>query len=146
MWRRYYRKGSEHNARGIIGTSDGGLLLFGFFYPDTGNVLFDAISILKMDCEGNLEWSSDACFIPTIDKLTIFPNPFKDILKIQIPNLKETDNYSIVLYNKLGQKILFQEITNKITAVNTKNLSKALYFYRIVNNNELIEQGKVLKD
>ena len=65
--------------------------------------------------------------------------PFQDISKIQIPNLKDTDNYSIVLYNKLVQKIMFQEITNKITVINTKHLSKALYFYKIVNNNEVIK-------
>jgi len=147
LWSKEYFKGSIHNVRGVIETSDGGLLVFGFTYPKTGTfVLFDAVSILKMDCEGNLEWSSDACYNPKIIDLTIFPNPFQDILKIQIPNLKNTDNYSIVLHNKLGQKILFQKITSKITAINTKNLSRALYFYKIVNNNEVVEQGKVLKD
>lgn len=147
IWSKEYYKGSDHNPRGVIETSDGGLLLFGFTRPETGTfVSSNSISILKMDCEGNLEWSSDACYVPQIFDLTIFPNPFQDILKIQIPNLTETDNYTIALYNKLGQKIIHQKIITKITAINTKTLSDAIYFYTITNNNKIIEQGKVLKN
>lgn len=149
-WYKYYVKGEFLDFKDILETSDGGLLFYGHYNPfyEEGSSFSSSkrLYVLKTDCEGNKEWSADACYVPQIVDLTIFPNPFQDVLKIQIPNLSDIDNYKIKLFNKLGQQIINQQITNKITAVNTILLSDGIYFYTITNNNKIIEQGKVLKN
>ena len=78
--------------------------------------------------------------------LTLFPNPFSDVLKIQIPSLSEKDNYSLALYNQLGQQVVNQKINTKITVINTSSLSKAMYFYKLINHSTTSAEGKVLKN
>jgi hypothetical protein len=58
-------------------------------------------------------------------KLTIYPNPSNDFIKIS--GLKKTENYSI--YNSLGMEIQKGNISD-LEKINIQNLSNGLYFIK----------------
>ncbi len=73
--------------------------------------------------------------------LTLFPNPFKDEIKIQ---LKLNEPSEIILYDITSRKLLQQTFTNT-TTLNTEPLAKGIYIYEVRNNKVAIQNGKVIK-
>jgi hypothetical protein len=68
--------------------------------------------------------------------LSLFPNPVKDELSLQIKNDSFT-NYQIEIYNNLGQKVsenlnsFYQE--NDVINFNTKQFNSGIYLIKIFN-------------
>ncbi len=63
------------------------------------------------------------------DTISIYPNPTKDVLQINLTNA--TNIYSIKVVNTLGQ--ILSEYDNAITSIDTRSLEEGLYFL-IFNN------------
>ena len=76
------------------------------------------------------------------EDISLYPNPFTNVLHINIAN---TDIEEIELYDAIGKSILNITITNKITKISTKNLSKGIYFLRLVTSDGIYTVRKLIK-
>lgn len=74
-------------------------------------------------------------------KISIAPNPFAHLLKLQYLNNEQS---VISLYNFLGQQILQHSFTNS-TSINTEHLVKGIYYYEFEDSSGKISTGKLVK-
>lgn len=83
---------------------------------------------------------------PSLEKLSIYPNPVKDNFKIELPlNTSNTQNVTIYLFDQLGRKVkTLQSDTIEIT-ISTENLSHGMYFIRL-NNGRFWYHGSFIKE
>ncbi|MCF6296276.1 MAG: T9SS type A sorting domain-containing protein, partial [Flavobacteriaceae bacterium] len=73
----------------------------------------------------------------TENEISIYPNPVKDILTINSKGNFET----IIIYNQLGQQVR-EVVSNQI---DISNLSKGLYFVKIISQSGKMEIKKIIK-
>lgn len=78
----------------------------------------------------------------SFNKPLIFPNPNNGSFKIQIEN--EIHDNHIFLYNSLGQKVHEQKLIQGENSIRTINLSKGLYSYTLLQNKQVISNGKIV--
>jgi len=62
-------------------------------------------------------------------KISLFPNPVRDVLNINLPENKETE---IILYTPNGQLIIKKTINNNAT-IDLKSLKSGIYILQIEN-------------
>jgi hypothetical protein len=63
--------------------------------------------------------------------ISIYPNPVKDVLNI---NIEEQGNYSITIIDAVG-KVVYVNQTDKNLTINTSNLSQGIYIVKVKSNN-----------
>ena len=83
-----------------------------------------------------------------IDQLTntsvnSYPNPTSSDLFIQTTTT--LDNATVEVYDMIGQKVLVENLHNTTTRLNLSTLNNAMYQIRVLNNNTLIYQTKIIK-
>jgi len=71
---------------------------------------------------------------------SIYPNPAKDELKLELPN--GLDKASIDIYDMLGKRVYTAELTNK--PINISNWSKGVYVVRVTSEN-IVQTKKFIK-
>ncbi|NLJ83196.1 MAG: T9SS type A sorting domain-containing protein, partial [Bacteroidales bacterium] len=72
-------------------------------------------------------------------KMSIYPNPTKDKFLI------EYEKYCIItLFDMLGREVLNQNINGK-SEINISHLSKGIYSVRVVSENKIIKNSKIVK-
>jgi len=82
----------------------------------------------------------------TLESITVFPNPFKDILDIKIPSNINSTNLSIEIYDVLGRRINIDQTTingNTIRLNTLTAIQSGTYILRIndlENNNSIVRQ------
>jgi len=95
---------------------------------------------------------TSACYLVTVtgiqdlsnaDLIRMYPNPATDALYIQTNMVFE--NASIEVYDMIGQKVLTESVQSNMTRLNIADLNNAVYYVRVVNNNTLIYQNKIVK-
>lgn len=123
----------------IISTNDGGYLTTGYYDGDT--------FLIKTDCNGNIVWDNSSCLLTTEKDVLLFPNPFNDIITIQIPSInKDLDKVKIKITNLLGQNIYSNDYSNQnIFTLYTNEFAQGLYIYSIIINNSIYKSGKIIK-
>ena len=76
------------------------------------------------------------------NEIQIYPNPNAGVFTI---NLKSCDNCFIKITNVLGQIIKTQK-AEMINDFNIKTFEKGIYFITILNNNQPIYKGSIIKE
>ncbi len=79
--------------------------------------------------------------IENISEAVIYPNPAADQFTVKINNSKQKD-YTLELFNMHGQKALSVIILHK-AEISVMELKKGIYFYIILDNNNIIHAGKI---
>lgn len=128
-----------YNIYSVIPTSDGGYLTTGYYDGDT--------FLIKTDCNGNIIWDNSSCLLSTENNVLIFPNPFNDIIIIQVPSInKDNDIVIIKITNILGQTLYNNEYSNQnIFTLNTSQFAQGVYIYSVIINNSIYKSGKIIK-
>ncbi|HWY98995.1 MAG TPA: ice-binding family protein, partial [Bacteroidia bacterium] len=80
----------------------------------------------------------------TNDVAKIYPNPFKSSISITLNDIIQINKCEVVIYNVLGKEVMNTIITNQTTTIGTSMLPSGVYFYRVVNNNTLLQSGKLI--
>src|SRR5690606_26953104 len=73
----------------------------------------------------------------------VFPNPVKDKLMVENPDLKTT---SVKLRSASGKLVANQDVYTKRIEINLKHLPKGVYFVTIEQNGKRLKTEKVLKE
>ena len=103
---------------------------------DVGAFGMNTPAYFCIDNVGNFPLSSN-----TINQeiINIYPNPFSDFIYI---NSKDSDNYTISLFNILGELIIDKKIN--LQQLNLSNLPNGQYFLKIESESGIINE-KILK-
>ena len=75
---------------------------------------------------------------------SIYPNPFIVNSHITINCLGDIKKAKLCLYNTLGEIITNIPLTDQSTIFKTDNLSPGIYFYILVDNDKIIQSGKLV--
>ncbi len=79
----------------------------------------------------------------TNNTVNIYPNPATDVLNIQTSVLSE--NSVLEIYNNLGQKVSSTLLKDNSTQLSISGLNSGIYEARIINNNAVVRQIKIVK-
>lgn len=80
--------------------------------------------------------------ITPVESTKIYPNPFSDLLTIELPeNIKTCE---IVVSNSTGQVILKQHLTERETGIKLNNFPSGMYCLKLIRKGE-VEVHKIIK-
>ena len=80
------------------------------------------------------------------ESILVYPNPFNESATIEINSDKNNGQMKFRMYDLLGKNIVEYIIpanSNKFL-IHKNNLSKGMYFYSLINEEEVIETGKIV--
>jgi len=76
---------------------------------------------------------------------TIFPNPFLGSFLVFNNDFAETfTNNVLKLYNLLGQEIKINELDAQITRIVSDEFNAGIYFYKISNQEKIVQFGRLI--
>lgn len=80
---------------------------------------------------------------PNLD-IIVYPNPATDEVVFKTSSSESVKNYHVEMYNVLGQEVRnFQLYPYQLT-INTSDLARGMYLYRIVDNKIVLKTGKII--
>lgn len=100
-------------------------------------------SIIKFDKNFNVTGIKKESGFSNI-KCLLSPNPGTDFIQIDIFDYKHEKN-NFELFTQTGQKMGRWEFAGDKAIINTEFLKPGMYFYRISNQNQIIDSGKWIK-
>jgi hypothetical protein len=77
--------------------------------------------------------------------LTTYPNPTTDNLTLKIENY-DSQNLSYYLFDVNGKLLENKKVTENETTISMTNLSSAIYFLKVIDNQEEIKIFKIIKN
>ena len=142
-WRKFIGGDKHYYTYSINSTIDSGCVISGIIYDaNWGNQKYDAF-ILVLDSLGNtISDVPDNAYL--FDTALIYPNPGSSELNVLIPeNIKTT---TFELYNSVGVLCKEEQFDSDRLNLNTNELKSGLYFYRLRQGNNIVSQGKWVKE
>lgn len=139
-WTRYYF-GQKFNATiGIIATTDSGVLMYGRQSFD--GVYSDGF-VFKVKEDGSL--TSDKTPELADFEVSINPNPCRDYFSIAIGQNGSVENFELFIYDTIGRLVKKENIASGINKIDVSEMSNNLYLYVLKNKNQIVKQGKIVK-
>jgi hypothetical protein len=77
-------------------------------------------------------------------KVLVYPNPFTTSLNFIINDFTEESNCELKIFNLVGKEVIHTTITKQSTTLVTSNLRSGFYFYKVIENNQVIQTGKLI--
>ncbi len=130
----------------IKATSDGGCIIISGKYELYSGNDYAYIHLLKVNENGELSppISNEEINNSTMKLAFIYPNPSKDFINVRYgAHLK---NVSIEIFDISGKKIFVKNLENPISKIDIQNFKIGSYVYHILNDNKIIEKGKIIKE
>jgi len=76
--------------------------------------------------------------------VTFYPNPFSGSVNIVINGAMKINQCELSIYNALGAEVIYTNITSQTTTIETGSLPSGIYFYKVIDNNQVIQSGKLI--
>lgn len=111
--------------------------------PNYTNPLYD-YSYYYIDDVSLYEQTSVGTHYLDDDKFYIYPNPTKDLLKIDVGRIKNNnEDYTIKIVDTFGKEIFHETLNEEI---NVSKLHQGIYTLQLYQDGKLIGTKKILKD
>jgi hypothetical protein len=78
--------------------------------------------------------------------ITVAPNPFSTFITINIKDVTKTHNYKLLVFNDIGTEVMNSILNQQLTTFHTSNLHEGIYFYKVVDNDKIIQSGKLISN
>jgi hypothetical protein len=78
-------------------------------------------------------------------EINIGPNPFSEAFNISISEVNN-HNYELEIYDITGKIVFTKKDLQKSNHISLHNLNRGMYFYKIVDNNQPVRTGKLIKE
>ncbi|MEO6883338.1 MAG: ice-binding family protein [Bacteroidia bacterium] len=111
----------------------------GRVYTTSGSFTTDSISTTMAPI-------CTATGVPVVDKkelISVFPNPFSNQINIK-NNSTQINKCEFIMYNVLGVEVMNTLINNSNTIIGTNSLPSGIYFYKVIQDNTVIQSGKLI--
>ena len=76
--------------------------------------------------------------------VTVYPNPNNGIINITLSS-ELSKNSTLEIYDAIGKLIVTEVLSNELNTLNISNLSNGIYSFRVLNNNNMVKFGKLVK-
>jgi len=77
---------------------------------------------------------------------SIYPNPAKDNLTIDLMNMAPDENLQFVITDILGQELHSQTIINAKSEIDISAFSSGIYLWHLLSDGNILRSGKVVHD
>lgn len=77
-------------------------------------------------------------------KLHIYPNPFTSSITITLNSEPLNGECHFIIYSILGEEISNMILQNKVTIFKSGHISSGVYFYKLIEDNNVIQSGKLM--
>jgi len=141
IWTKRIGGDAHYNARNLTPLEDGGVIVSAIRYDfDTlqqvDNVLF------KLDNNGVITVIKGS--LPSEINTVAYPNPTTDFVYFSFAENQQSIK-TVSIYNMQGQIVKTESVNKQNSKISLKSLPAGLYFYRITENNKLLQTGKIVK-
>ena|SRR5690606_8277064 len=126
-------------------------LMYATFYGDSTNFNYsisnnsDSLILIISDSDGNSATYSNQLMSAEdtyVTNIKIYPNPVKDKLRIENPDLKIT---SIKVSDASGKMVVQQTVSGKQEEIDFSRLPTGIYFVSFEENGKVLKTEKVIK-
>jgi len=76
--------------------------------------------------------------------IDVYPNPARDEIIFKTSSDESVKDYHVEMYNVLGQVVRSFQLYPYMVTINTSDLPRGIYLYKIVGNNSVLQNGKVV--
>lgn len=76
--------------------------------------------------------------------LSVVPNPFSTYTTFCSSNDLDVSNCEVLICNAWGQVVIAKTISTQMTTLDTSHLPSGIYLYRVIQNNQTIQCGKLV--
>jgi hypothetical protein len=76
--------------------------------------------------------------------VSLYPNPTNGIVSIAIP-LQLSGVTSVEIYDAIGKLVISEKLSKEVSTINTSKLEDGIYLFRIINNNQAVKVGRMIK-
>lgn len=76
--------------------------------------------------------------------ISVYPNPTNGVLNIAISS-ELAGNTSVEVYDAVGKLVIKETLSTETSTINTSKLTDGIYVFKIMNNNQAIKIGKIVK-
>jgi hypothetical protein len=78
-------------------------------------------------------------------KVQLFPNPINSSSRFVISgNIKNFQNTMIIIYDALGKEVKQLKVDANEIIINRDGLENGIYFYKLINSNQIVATGKLI--
>ena len=81
-----------------------------------------------------------------VKHFSISPNPFNNSILLRKLDNSNTRKYEFKLMNVMGELIYNNTITDNQLYINTEGIKSGIYFYQLIENNQIIQSGKLISE
>ncbi len=78
------------------------------------------------------------------NEISLYPNPTTAIVNIAIPS-QLNGTVSVEIYDAVGKLVISEKLTKDVTTINTSKLEDGIYMFKIINNNQAVKVGRMIK-
>lgn len=119
-----------------------GVTIDGRAFTTTGELTTDAITAIMPP--GCISWIESNNYGNTNEIVTVYPNPFNSYTNIIINEASQINNAELRIYNVLGKEVKNTNVNKQFITLETNDLPSGMYFYKVINNNKVIQTGKII--
>ena len=153
-----FKKGRKYFTAGQLQSLKNIALLCPFEYGDgvykarALMTLFDTLKYVNSCEQGNLVPPAAGSrvaatienVVPNEQTIKVYPNPAQNQLFIDGLQLQSGDNAEVQVYSTLGQLVLRSKLNNGITPIGISSLADGSYFYKVVQNGNVVLTDKLI--
>lgn len=127
-----------------LGAINTGVVLNGRALTTAGSLSTTAMDAYPTDVPGNCEELSVSSIDVIKESVVIYPNPFMESITILTDGNSLDNEYELRILNTLGEEVLFSVINKTTTVIRTDGVPSGIYFYNVIDNNNVIQSGKLI--
>ncbi|MFZ4401164.1 MAG: T9SS type A sorting domain-containing protein [Bacteroidales bacterium] len=146
LWAGFVEAQESVNTSGSDATGSGGKVAYSIgqvFYTTNSNSSVSVVQGVQLAYEIFTIGINSTIFEIS---LTVFPNPTKDILILEISNFNSEKLY-YQLCDMQGKMLNMEQIVTQHTHISLNKLSSATYFFNVVNvENKKVHSFKIIKN
>ena len=139
-------RGTIVSNNGAIGAINTGVVLDGRALTTDGALTTTAATIIATVIPSNCGSVGIQDIESTNNNVIIYPNPFNTFTTITLNDLDKTNNIEIKMYNVLGEIVLNEMLSKQSNTFETSQLPSGIYVYKIINNNSIIQSGRLISN
>ncbi|MBL7913236.1 MAG: DUF3494 domain-containing protein [Bacteroidia bacterium] len=137
-------KGTIICHNGALGAINTGVSIDGRLLTTNGALTTTAVTVVAYATASTCASVGIPLYSVTSSVVKIYPNPFTTSLHIKVIDAELSNSIEMRLYNVLGEVVMTSSISKQITTVEIKDLASGIYLYKIVDNNKIVQTGRLI--
>ncbi|HTB31320.1 MAG TPA: ice-binding family protein, partial [Bacteroidia bacterium] len=131
-----------HN--GALGAINTGVNISGRLLTTNGALTTTAVTVVATNIPNNCGTVGISSIEDTRETVTVYPNPFHNSTTVMINDLSQINNCEFRMYDVLGNEVMHISLINQTSTLDMSKLSSGVYFYQLIDDNKLIQSGKLV--